>query len=554
MRTALVPRMVARTPLLPLLILGVSLGITWLAWNHEHQVSRVGLRAQFDFSLRETASRIEQRMAAYEQILRGVQGLLATTGMFERSVLSDYVDTIQLGANYSGIQAVGVLELVPARRKEGHIVAMRRLGFVDYEIYPVGPREVYAPVIQREPYTGRNRARLRFDPWSEPVRHLAMEKARDSGMAALSGKVKLVTDTEVGAPPGLVMYLPLFARGLPHDNVDQRRANLAGWVYIAFRMSDFMASLYGTLSPGLALAIFDDVDVSDTALLYRSAEGSTRQQRPALMTANEYLVAAGHTWTLSTSTLPEFETRFGRNAAPVIAVAGTGLSLSVSLLAWLMVTGRVRAQRLAAEMTEELLHLAQHDSLTGLPNRALFSDRLNHELVRAKRHGENFALIFLDLDKFKLLNDNFGHAAGDLVLQQIAWRLQDSIRASDTVGRIGGDEFVVLMPELLAPNDALGLAEKIRQAVRQPITVDGRDLVMSCSLGVAVYPDDGQDEIALTKSADDAMYRAKEGGRDSVRASTSGENNTLHDRMLMNPGTTACAGSTRVNPSNPLPR
>ena len=513
--------MVVRTILLPLLILGVALGITWLAWDHEHQVSRMGMRAQFDFSQQETASRIEQRMAAYEQILRGVQGLLATTGLFERSALHDYVNTIQLDANYSGIQAIGILERVPAQRKDAHIAAMRRLGFVDYEIHPEGPREVYAPIIQREPYVGRNLARMGFDPWSDPVRRLAMERARDSGMAALSGKVKLVIDTEVGASPGFVMYLPLFAQGQPHGNVAQRRAHLAGWVYIAFRMSDFMSSLYGTLPPGLTLAIFDDVDLSDTALLYRSAEVSIGQRRPTLMTANEYLVAAGHTWTLSMSTLPEFESRFGRDAAPVIAVAGTGLSLLVSLLAWLMVTGRVRAQRLAAAMTEELRHLAQHDALTDLPNRALFSDRLNHELVRAKRHGEHFALLFLDLDNFKFINDNFGHAVGDIVLQQIARRLRDSIRASDTVGRIGGDEFVVLMPELLEPNDALGLAEKIRQAVRQPIAVDGRDLLMSCSLGVAVYPDDGSDEIALTKSADEAMYRAKESGRDSVRTSAS---------------------------------
>ncbi len=523
MLTALVPRMGVRTIFLPLLILVVALGITWLAWNHEHQVSRVGLRSQFDSSLREAASRIEQRMAAYEQILRGVQGLLATTGMFDRSALRDYVNTIQLDTNYAGIQAIGVVELVPSQRKDGHISAMRRLGFVDYEIHPEGPRDVYAPIIQREPYFGRNRARLGFDPWSDPVRRLAMEKARDSSMAALSGKVRLTIDAEVDAPPSFVMYLPLFAQGQPHGSVTQRRAHLAGWVYIAFRMSDFMASLYGTLPQGLTLAIFDDVDLSEAALLYRSAEDSARRQRPAedLLTANEYLVAAGHTWTLSMSTLPEFETRFGHDAASVIAMAGTGLSLLVALLAWMMVTGRVRVQRLAAAMTEELRHLAQHDSLTGLPNRALFSDRLNHELVRAKRHGEHFALIFLDLDNFKLINDNFGHAVGDLVLQQIALRLRDSIRASDTVGRIGGDEFVVLMPELPESNDALGLAEKIRQAVRQPIAIDDRELVMSCSLGVAIYPDDGTDEIALTKNADTAMYQAKENGRDSVRRNTS---------------------------------
>ncbi len=164
--------------------------------------------------------------------------------------------------------------------------------------------------------------------------------------------------------------------------------------------------------------------------------------------------------------------------------------------------------------------MAQHDSLTGLPNRALFSDRVQHVLADAKRHGWRFAMIFLDLDKFKPINDNHGHAVGDLLLQQVAKRLQDALRASDTVGRIGGDEFVVLTGELTGPDAALALAEKIRQEIRRPYRIEGHELAISCSLGVAVYPDDGTDHIALTKRADDAMYCAKEGGRDNVRLAT----------------------------------
>jgi diguanylate cyclase (GGDEF)-like protein len=167
-------------------------------------------------------------------------------------------------------------------------------------------------------------------------------------------------------------------------------------------------------------------------------------------------------------------------------------------------------------MTEELRHMAQHDPLTDLPNRAMFSHRLQHELERAKRHQGRFALIFLDLDHFKPINDHHGHGVGDRLLQQVARRLQGAVRASDTVGRIGGDEFVVLMPELGADDTALGLAEKIRQVVRESYNVEGHALTISCSLGVAVYPDDGEDEIALTKAADEAMYRAKAEGRDSV--------------------------------------
>ncbi|HOE42519.1 MAG TPA: GGDEF domain-containing protein, partial [Rhodoferax sp.] len=186
-------------------------------------------------------------------------------------------------------------------------------------------------------------------------------------------------------------------------------------------------------------------------------------------------------------------------------------------LSWLMINGRERALRLAAAMTEELRHMAQHDPLTDLPNRALFSDRLNHELARAKRQHGRFAMVFLDLDHFKPINDKFGHGVGDQVLRWVARQLQNSVRAADTVGRIGGDEFVVLMAQLSRSDSILALAEKLRQALDQPFVVEGHELSISCCIGVAVYPEDGTDAITLTKGADDAMYRAKEEGGDCVR-------------------------------------
>lgn len=510
----------ARQQLLPWLILAATLGVTWLAYDHEVQSARNELRAHFDFSLRETVSRVEQHMAAYEQMLRGVQGLYAATGTLNRNAFHDYVETLRLDANFSGVQGIGFAERVSLQRKEAHQAAMRRQGFTRYAIHPEGERELYAPVVQHEPDVGNGRALPGFDPWSDPTRRAAMERARDSGSAAISGKVRLAVDTGVDdATPGFVMYLPVYAHGQVRDSVAQRRIHLAGWIYASFHMSEFMASLYGNQSPGLSIAIYDDVVPTDEALIYRSTRDTRAARRahsPAL-TASEYIVVGGHTWTLMMSTREDFESTFGRNAASVIAATGIGLGLLLSLLAWLMVTGRARAIRMADEMTEELRHLAQHDALTNLPNRALFSDRLHHELARAKRHDGRFALIFLDLDNFKPINDTFGHGVGDLVLKQVAQRLQASVRASDTVGRIGGDEFVVLMPELTEAGTALGLAEKIRQAVRHPVAVDGSELSVSCSLGIAIYPDDGADEITLSKSADDAMYRAKEAGRDSVQ-------------------------------------
>ena len=177
-----------------------------------------------------------------------------------------------------------------------------------------------------------------------------------------------------------------------------------------------------------------------------------------------------------------------------------------------------RGQRLLIkEMQQKYQHLAHHDMLTGLPNRSLFADRLQQTLVQAKRSATHGALIYLDLDKFKPVNDTLGHNIGDLVLMAIAQRLQAAVRESDTVARIGGDEFVVLLPVIETRQDASTVAEKIRLALEQPFEINGHIIKIGCSLGIAVYPEHGEDEISLMKNADTAMYLAKQNGRNNVQ-------------------------------------
>ncbi len=166
---------------------------------------------------------------------------------------------------------------------------------------------------------------------------------------------------------------------------------------------------------------------------------------------------------------------------------------------------------------ERIRHMAQHDALTDLPNRALFSDRLQQALAVAKRDQSQFAVLYLDLDKFKPINDSLGHDVGDLLLKEVAQRMQACVRESDTVARIGGDEFVVLLRNVEEPADAMRVAEKIRFALNQPFDIAGRSLSISSSSGIAIYPDHGSNEIELSKNADMAMYAAKQSGRDNVK-------------------------------------
>lgn len=165
----------------------------------------------------------------------------------------------------------------------------------------------------------------------------------------------------------------------------------------------------------------------------------------------------------------------------------------------------------------ELQLMAQRDPLTGLANRSLFSDRLNQTLALAQRQRTHFAQLYIDLDKFKPVNDQFGHATGDLLLKAVALRILECVRDSDTVARVGGDEFVVLLREVDGSHSALHVAEKIRVALGTPFLIGDQRIEIGCCVGVAIYPDHGQSEIELSARADAAMYQAKQGGGDKTQ-------------------------------------
>jgi diguanylate cyclase (GGDEF)-like protein/PAS domain S-box-containing protein len=167
---------------------------------------------------------------------------------------------------------------------------------------------------------------------------------------------------------------------------------------------------------------------------------------------------------------------------------------------------------------QQIHHMAHHDALTGLPNRVLFADRLRQAMLAAQREGGKVGVIYFDLDKFKPVNDTHGHAVGDALLQAVASRVRGALRESDTLARIGGDEFVVLLPRCSGESDALTVANNILVLLNQPFEADGKVLAISGSLGLAVHPDCGGDDHQLLRCADQAMYEAKAQGRARVCA------------------------------------
>ncbi|HYO77730.1 MAG TPA: EAL domain-containing protein, partial [Thermoanaerobaculia bacterium] len=180
---------------------------------------------------------------------------------------------------------------------------------------------------------------------------------------------------------------------------------------------------------------------------------------------------------------------------------------------------------------ETLQHLAYRDTLTDLPNRFLFHDRLEHAIDQARRRGSGFAVMYMDLDRFKVVNDTLGHTVGDHLLQMVARRLRDVLRADDTIARLGGDEFAVILPELDRAEQAGSAARKLIAALRAPVRVDGHELHVTASAGISMYPSDGTDVTTLIKHADAALYRSKELGRNMVQLFASSMNRRYTERL-----------------------
>lgn len=637
-----------RPTFLALLAFCVSIATTAWVWQHERLNAHQKLRAQFEFGLSDISGRIAQRVATYEQMLRGAQGFYSS-GIPNRQQFRTYVESLQLGSGFVGIQGIGLALIVAPAEIAAHEATIRREGFPAYRVHPTSGLTTRAPIVQAEPSSSPNLIALGFDPYSDPVRRAAMDRARDTGEPTISGKLNYVLDKEPEASPSFIIYAAVFKPGTAHSTPETRLTNTVGWVYAPVRMREMMAGLYGEHNPDIEVSVYDSTEPDPASLLYNTGK-QIAERTDAALHAHAYLDVAGHRWLIEASANPDFEAKHGRNDSTLIAISGFLMSALLAVIAWLMAGSRSRAIDLAMKMTEELRaseerwkfaldgagdgvwdrnlstdeiyfsrrcreifgyskgefgnhrsewitrihpddleraladtqacvegrtrnfsseyrlrckngdwkwilsrghvtsydangkplrligtvsdiserkhaeerirHMAQHDMLTGLPNRALFFDRLQQALAQARRDATRIALLFVDLDRFKPINDDYGHAVGDQVLQQVAQRLRDVVRESDTVGRIGGDEFVVLLPTIQHEADAQHVADKLRDALASPLMIETLQVCMSASIGIALFPDHGDDETSLMKTADLAMYRAKQAGTETSRQET----------------------------------
>ena len=301
-----------------------------------------------------------------------------------------------------------------------------------------------------------------------------------------------------------------------------------------------------------------ELEADKKQLIYTAAAGWPREwvgKRTVLVRPGsqpEYVISRGEPVVVEDETketrfvpsrLQEFGVRSGMRV-PLIGTQGVFGILSAHALqprrfspddvSFLQSVGNILAVAMERKNAEDrLAYLAQFDTLTGLPNRHLFHDRLLQTMAQAKRSGHPMAMLFVDLDRFKLVNDTLGHGAGDKLLKEAAARLSRCVRTGDTAGRFGGDEFGAILMDLAKPGDAGLVAQKILDALAQPFNLDGQDAFISASIGITLFPNDGDNPEALVMNADTAMYRAKEQGRNIYQFFTREMNERALQRVQM---------------------
>ena len=338
--------------LLALATLLIAWALSFLAWETARSTAVTGLQAEFESMVLESSDRIVRQLGVYEQILRASRGFLRGSTQVSEEEYRTYVENLNLDLFFPGIQGIGLTEIVRPENKAAHEARVRvndaRPG---YEIWPPGQRPLYTSVTRIEPLDFRNLRALGYDMYSEPVRRRAMERARDTGETAMTGKVRLVQEGTTDVQPGFLMYLPIYAPDMPRATETQRRAAILGWIYAPFRMHDFIQGLGGAPRPGLELTVYDGGVATSTACMY----GCTRDaaDEPTFRTSRS-IENAGRTWLLEFRSAPAFETRMDRGLPRLIFAGGLMMGLLLAALVWVLATGRGRALALADRITREL--------------------------------------------------------------------------------------------------------------------------------------------------------------------------------------------------------
>ena len=339
----------------PLGVLAVGLLLTLAGWRTYQQDRQRGLAAEFTTHSLAATRLIQVRLGDYEQALLGVRGLFAATAQVSPETFAAYVANLKVEESYPGIQGIGFSALIPASEKARHEREVRRQGFSEYRMHPERNQASYSSIIYLEPFRNRNLRAFGYDMLTEPVRAQAMLRARDEGQTSLSGRVRLVQETETDVQPGVLMYVPVYARGSATLTLEDRRRNLIGWVYAPFRMNDLMNGLLGTGAVGLAITVYDGADGGAANLLFDRASN----QAHSSLRHQQVLSFGGHAWTVVIRPVPTPLIILSRNLGWAILNFGGLVSLLLAGAAHFLGEQFSRLRAMNASLERSVVELDQ---------------------------------------------------------------------------------------------------------------------------------------------------------------------------------------------------
>jgi PAS domain S-box-containing protein len=321
----------------PLLVGTVGVFVTLWQWHDVRTSIEMDVRQRFEAEIERTRLVIQSRMQAYAEVLIAGAAFFTLKDQVSRADWGDYVARLDITEHFPGIQGTAYAQYVTAKDKAAYIAAVRATDLADYDIRPPGDRADYVAILYNEPYVGRNQKVIGFDMASSDVRRLAMERARDTGAPAMSGRVVLAGEKPDDKPPGFVMYMPVFRQGMPTATEEGRRAALRGYVFAPFRMQDLMDGILGAERPLIRFAIFDGETTDPKSVLY---DCESRVPGTLLMPVESprmqvsTMETAGHRWTILYTGSPRFDATIDRGKPLIVLIGGLLVSMLFAALAW----------------------------------------------------------------------------------------------------------------------------------------------------------------------------------------------------------------------------
>lgn len=446
----------------------IMLVLVLVAWELSKGIVSHQLSDRFHYRVEKERQNIVVRLQAYEQVLRGAVAFFYGSDKVTRQEWRDYVSGLDLEKNLPGIQGVGFSLMVASQDRSAHERAVRAEGFPGYLIHPLGGREQYSSIIFLEPFVGRNLRAFGYDMYSEPIRREAMDRARDTGRPALSGKVALIQETDVDVQPGFLIYVPVYHTGSPRETLAQRRAALLGFVYSPFRAHDLLESIVGSQNNDVKVELYDHEVRPENLLFDSQPESLHTEGHHHLDLPLEY---GGHRWIARFHSRPEFDSVNKSYMPDSILLGGSTLALILYLVLFINSRYQSRLEDIANRLEENEERL--HTLIDAMPDIVCFKDG----------EGRWIEANAFDLSLFQLENVDYrGKKDSELAVYQgfyreaflacedsdeIAWCAGNASRREESIPRPDGSCLVF---------DVIKVPLFNRDGSRRGLVVVGRDI------------------------------------------------------------------------------